>query len=273
MGKRVSNKENLPENSSRPAVYLALMPEYDTQGVMDAVSLLLVNTLPFGVDYDFDFYLDGEGVEGYEGHLGSNDHLNMSCVAFSDLQAGPEVDVYFTFKKEGKRVEVSKLVRVKPKLLHTSLKDFEPLGERAVVYELYNEVVKTQAIEHRQDNMPMQVDVELLRTYMLDNYTPESKYSVASTASNEVDLHFEAIMEDDGTLSAGEKLHIQLETFQKELDAAIANHQHSMVIIHGVGTGKLKKELYHLLKSHPQVRQYFPSLNPKYGFGATEVLF
>lgn len=273
MRKQASNKENLPDNSSRPAVYLALLPQYDSRGAMEAVGLLLINTLSWGVDYDFDLYMRKECVEGYEGHLEPDDHLEMCCVPFSELQAKPEADVYITFKKDGKRVEVSKLVSVKPKLLHTSLKDFDLIGEKAVVYELYNGVVKTQATEHRQYTPP-QVDADLLRTYMLDNFTPDTKYSIGSSAgAGEVDLHFDAIMPDDGSLSAGEKLHIQLETFHKQLDAAIANHQHSMVVIHGVGSGKLKKELYRILKDHPQVSRYYPSFNPKYGYGATEIEF
>lgn len=272
MRKQASNKENLPDNSSRPAVYLALVPAYDSRGVMDAVSLLLVNTLAWGVDYDFDFYMHNQCVEGFEGHLEPKDHLDMCSVSFSDLQANPEADVYITFRKDGKRVELSKQVKVKPRLLHTSLKDFDVLGEKAVVYELYNGVVKTKAIEHKQ-HVPPKVDAELLRSYMLDNFTPETKFLGGFVASGEVDLHFEAIMPDDGTLSSGEKLQIQLDAFHKELDAAIARHQQSMVVIHGVGSGKLKKEIYHILKDHPQVSRYYPSFDPKYGYGATEIIF
>jgi hypothetical protein len=116
------------------------------------------------------------------------------------------------------------------------------------------------------------VDTELLRLYMLENNVGRAKISVSSTGY-EVDLHFDAIMPDDGSLSSGEKFHVQLDTFQKQLDLAIANGLHQMVFIHGIGSGKLKKELYKLLQKHPHVRSYGPSLAPKYGFGATEVFF
>ena len=65
-----------------------------------------------------------------------------------------------------------------------------------------------------------------------------------------MDLHIEKLT-DWRHLSNFEMLTMQLNTFEKYLDLAIAHHQHNLIVIHGVGTGKLKDEIHEILKTTP----------------------
>ena len=161
-----------------------------------------------------------------------------------------------------------KTIRPKGKNL-VQFKHNEWLEAPAYTYELWLPP-KATAAGQPAPSKPLSVDTELLRMYMMESSPNKDDISISST-HHEVDLHFDRIMPDDGPLSSGAKLHVQLDTFQKQLDLAIANGLHYMVFIHGVGSGKLKKELYKVLQKHPQVRSYGPCYAPKYGFGATEV--
>ncbi len=72
-------------------------------------------------------------------------------------------------------------------------------------------------------------------------------------------------------LSNFEILTIQLNTFEKYLELAIAHHQHNLIVIHGVGTGKLKDEIHEILNARREVRSYINQYDPRYGYGATEI--
>lgn len=90
-------------------------------------------------------------------------------------------------------------------------------------------------------------------------------------AKYEVDLHIEKLSAQWQHLSNFEILTIQLNTFEKYLDLAIAHHQHNLIVIHGVGTGKLKDEIHEILKARREVRSFINQYDPRYGYGATEI--
>ncbi|MEO1418324.1 MAG: Smr/MutS family protein [Bacteroidota bacterium] len=89
----------------------------------------------------------------------------------------------------------------------------------------------------------------------------------------EVDLHIEELVKRPDRLAPSEIIQIQLEHFQKKYDEAIMNHHGSLIVIHGVGLGILKKEVHKLLKGKPEVKEFLPADPGKYGNGATKVVF
>ena len=69
------------------------------------------------------------------------------------------------------------------------------------------------------------------------------------------------------------KLTLQLQTLEKYLDLAVAHHQPSMIVIHGVGTGKLRDEIHEILRTRRDVKSFINRFHPAYGYGATEIFF
>ncbi len=258
-----------PLHTAPQGFYLAFVPRYDVAGTLHMFTLYLINRLPEEVHYDFDLEKNKQWHEGFEGQVSPGDTIVITDLDFMELDNQPIINLKCRVRWQGKTEFFEKSIRPKPKNL-LQLKHNEYLEAPAYQYELW--IPKATSNKPNAPAKTMAVDTELLRMYMLQNGTPVEKVSISSTRF-EVDLHFDAIMPDDGSLSSGAKFHVQIETFQKQLDLAIANGQHYMVFIHGVGSGKLKKELYNLLQKHPHVRSYGPSLAPKYGFGATEVYF
>ncbi|HEX6191742.1 MAG TPA: Smr/MutS family protein, partial [Chitinophagaceae bacterium] len=60
---------------------------------------------------------------------------------------------------------------------------------------------------------------------------------------------------------------------EKYLDLAMAHHLPSMIVIHGVGTGKLRDEVHEILKYRRGVKTFVNQYDPRFGYGATEVFF
>ena len=86
----------------------------------------------------------------------------------------------------------------------------------------------------------------------------------------EVDLHIHQLVDNERHLSKYDKLTLQLDTAQRQLDFAINKRIQKMVFIHGVGEGVLKMELETLFGRYDNVKFYAADFQ-KYGLGATEV--
>ena len=89
----------------------------------------------------------------------------------------------------------------------------------------------------------------------------------------ELDLHIENLVKEWEGLKNIAILAIQLNEFQRYLDLAISHHQHTMIVIHGLGRGKLKDEIHTILKQTPEVERFVNEYHPRYGYGATEIFF
>lgn len=85
----------------------------------------------------------------------------------------------------------------------------------------------------------------------------------------EIDLHIHELLDNYKRMSNAEIVNYQLSYFQKKLNEAYKNNYHKLVVIHGVGNGRLKHEVRSLLDS--QGIKYYDGSYSKYGFGATEV--
>lgn len=89
----------------------------------------------------------------------------------------------------------------------------------------------------------------------------------------EIDLHIEKLVADFKGMSNSVILQIQLKECQSALDLAYATHQNSIVLIHGVGKGKLRDEIHLLLNQTNFVASYVYDYDVRYGYGATKVFF
>ena len=133
----------------------------------------------------------------------------------------------------------------------------EALGEPAWVFSLRKDVMK-QAVE------------DLARSEFL-RITREDQPKKAEEI--EVDLHMEELVDEPEKVIPAEALRLQMEAVARALSDALVRHAESLILIHGVGEGKLKKEIHDLLRRTPHVRSFEAADSRKYGSGATKVTF
>ncbi|HLU95189.1 MAG TPA: Smr/MutS family protein [Membranihabitans sp.] len=91
--------------------------------------------------------------------------------------------------------------------------------------------------------------------------------------NRELDLHAEKLFDNPKSVSPEVIFNKQIQTFQWFLDKAKSMDIDRVFIIHGIGSGRLKNEISNLLKYDSEVSYYTNEHHPKYGFGATEVVF
>jgi hypothetical protein len=88
-----------------------------------------------------------------------------------------------------------------------------------------------------------------------------------------IDLHLPSRITESPNFEPKHALQIQLDIFEAELDIALVNGEIELTVIHGIGSGVLKKEVHKLAKKHPHVLTCVNEYNPLYGFGSTKITF
>lgn len=102
----------------------------------------------------------------------------------------------------------------------------------------------------------------------------KKKVTKRKTYSNEfvlvVDLHIEKLVKSKKGMSNYDILSLQLDTAKHKLDFSIQKRFPKVVLVHGVGDGVLKADIYSLLRRYDNIRFYDADYN-EYGMGATEI--
>ncbi|MCK8494481.1 MULTISPECIES: Smr/MutS family protein [Spirosoma] len=115
------------------------------------------------------------------------------------------------------------------------------------------------------------IQPEDLKAEMLKSKSELGGISV-ERPSSVVDLHIDALLPNGSDKrTPADLLTLQLTTFEKSLENAIASGMHDITFIHGVGSGALRTELHKRLSKHPNVKFYEDAQKQKFGYGATKV--
>ena len=165
-------------------------------------------------------------------------------------------------------------------LFHQSKDVIKPAIERNLKIKPNNLKKKVEIPGFEEKGFVMQIDSlqkeisssEILEKWQTGSARAEFKDLHSGSGKNlKVDLHIEAFSHDYATMSNDEILNEQMAMFEKELDNAIINNAESIVFIHGVGNGILRKKIHQKLSKHNHIRFYEDAEKSKFGYGATKV--
>jgi len=166
-------------------------------------------------------------------------------------------------KKRADQHEAS--LRLKPKQLFARIEELRQKGEATFSYKLFDEY----PVKSFEEKMHLPSVSGKSQRFFDASKTREN----LEPAKYEIDLHIEKLTDKPGELNNFEKLTLQLKTFEKYLDLAIAHHQSAMIVIHGIGSGKLRDELHEILRLRKGVKSFVNQYHPAYGYRATEIFF
>jgi hypothetical protein len=97
------------------------------------------------------------------------------------------------------------------------------------------------------------------------------KHVPSGPVLSEIDLHIENLADNYSGMSNGEIMQIQLSRFREALENAIIGGLETFYVIHGLGKGKLREEIFRILPEYKAVKSFKNEYHHKYGFGATEI--
>jgi len=232
--------------------------------VVEELKIHLVNRTDTG--YKFNYHVNYFGKPEFE--LKNEVHpfqdFYLHDIPFENLNDSPTFDFEFSLlqpqKTKTEHYEAS--LRLKPKQLFARIEEIRLKGEATFSHRLF-EKYPDREVEDK-------VESNFRRSIAFD--ASKAKQHLAPPLSV-VDLHIEKITDDWNGLSNHEIVTLQLKTFEKYYDLAIAHMQPSLIVVHGVGTGRLREEIHEQLKHRKEVKTFVNQYHPAFGYGATEILF
>ena len=235
--------------------------------VVEELKIHLVNHTESG--YNFIYRLNYLAKEGFElnSQVQPFEDFYLHDIPFENLNDSPVFNIEFSLVKPDKNkagyYETS--LKLKPKQVFNRIQELKRKEVATFSYKLFDQYPGKQAKET--------FDFTPLSNAGFKVYDAAQARQHLEPARHEVDLHIEAITADHEKMSSFEKLTLQLKTFEKWLDLAIAHRQKSLIVIHGVGAGKLRDEIHEILKLRREVKTFVNQYHPAYGYGATEIYF
>lgn len=269
--KKTSLPEQLPvEQASERAprlakgVYLSFMPVFKVQGmdeVVEQVKIYLLNELPQAIKYDYDVRIDGRSLFMHEGELHAFGNVYLHSVPYGEMNDQPRFNWRIADSKDGMMAPAEGVLRIRPSKLFEQISKVQESGAPTFTYTLIEDFKPRQKEEEPEQFVPPAVKQATVTAQSIE----APRY--------EIDLHIEHLVHSTKGLSNADIVHIQLETLQRYLQLAMAHRQERMVVIHGLGKGRLRDEVHQLLKRTPGVARFKNEWSGKYGFGATEIFF
>ena len=244
-------------SSTEQQLYLAIVN--DTK-ISHLFHLYIVNGTSYDIALNFSIQKDQiyDGV--YFDIISSRSSQRIASQTLTELDQGSSLHFQILRYKDGPYQPMQPMVLkkvIKAKQVITQQKDIPFLTEKG-----YLSILET-------DNN-ISLDVASLQEKLHENKTIAG--NEIHIPSREVDLHIEEITENFSNMKSEEMLRLQLETFRRSLEAAIAHHFTNIIFIHGVGNGTLRTEIHKQLGKHPHVKTFKDARKEKFGYGATEVI-
>jgi hypothetical protein len=263
-------KEKPAQNKIKDGIWLTFLPVFDSDEFGDEfvkeLKLHLINNTQQG--YNFSYSLNYFGKDDFElkNQIHTFEDFYLHDIAFEDINDNPNFRFDFSLltpeKKKAEHYETS--LKIKPKNIFLRVEEMKKKNEATFSYKLF-------------DDYPDKIVEEKIEVKTSPNnykiYEASQTRNQLEPAKHEVDLHIEKLTDNWSHMSNFEMLTLQLQTFEKYFDLAVAHHLPSMIMIHGVGSGKLRDEIHDLLRMKRNVKSFINQYHARYGYGATEIFF
>ena len=266
-------KEKTPpkplEKKVSDGVWLSFLPKFvnDEFGddVVTELKVHLINRTDQG--YNFNYFLQFFGKPEFElrNEITPFSDFYLHDIPFEDMNDSPAFSFEFSLLKPDKNkadyYEAS--LKLKPKQLFDRIEVLKQKGEATFMYKLF-------------DNYPPRPYDEIIETPVTKGakvYSLKDIKQHLQPARTVVDLHIEKLTDSWKHLSNGDILSMQLKEFEKWYELAVAHHQPQLIVVHGIGSGKLRNEIHDILRRKEEVKSFVNQFHPSFGFGATEIYF
>ncbi len=270
--------DQLPKEKPQPnqikvaeGVWLSFIPKFSLDDfndeIVDQLKIHLVNKT--GIAYKFIYTQQFLGKTDFEltNAIAAFHDFYLHDIPFEAVNDSPTFAFDFSLllpdKKKAPHFEV--FLKLKPKQVFQKIEEMKDNNEPTITYQLFTEY------PDKTDEPYFELGLLAAKGYKI--YDASKGRQHLEPARSVVDLHMEKLMVNFQHMSNFEILTMQLSEFQKWYELAVAHRQPSLVIIHGVGTGKLRDEIHEILKTKREVKTFVNQYDPRFGYGSTEIFF
>lgn len=252
-------------------VYLNFIPVFDKDvfedDVVEKLKIYLINQNEEAYHFNYNLYFSGDSNFQLKNTIEGLADFYLHDVNFEDMSDNPKFDFEFSLVNEHKKKALfyEASLKLKAKQLFKKIEETQQKNEPSFAYELFT---------HYPDRIEDEkVDLSRLGNAGYRVYDAGKMRQNLPPARSVVDLHIEKLTDSWKHLSNFEILTMQLDEFEKYYELAVAHRQSQLVVIHGVGEGKLRDEIHESLRLKNEVKSFVNQFHPLYGYGATEIYF
>ncbi|MGB3948857.1 MAG: DUF2027 domain-containing protein [Bacteroidia bacterium] len=255
-------------------IYVAFSPDKAELSEAD-INVWLINNTQYQIMFTYSLFQNGSFITLETGSISNNQSLLIETIDRTELIDFSTFKIealFFDTEQHEHQAPISESVKLKPIRLYKPNAFIENslISEKALIMN-----VCTIGENAQQTSFESKTDLTKL-LFQKKHQATQTKKSKPHISNNpayemELDLHIEELIENFQGMSNAEIILVQLKHFQLNLDNAINNHYRKLIVIHGVGNGRLKQEVRNILSSYKNL-QYFDASYSKYGFGATEIV-
>jgi hypothetical protein len=261
------------EKSTRTedGVWLTLLPVFETDefgdDMVELFRIHLVNNTATGMH--FEYRIRYAGKDGFE--LGNDLHafqdFYIHDIPFENLNDNPAISIEFDLltPDKNKAAYYEANLKLRGRQVFSRTEEMKKKGEATMPFKLFDRYPDKTVEEKPEPG--------ILATEGYKIYDAAKARQHLEPAKYEIDLHIEKLADNWRGMDNFEMLTLQLRIFEKYFDLAVAHHQASLVVIHGVGSGKLRDEIHEILKLKHEVKFFVNQYDARYGYGATEIFF
>ncbi|MEP6616399.1 MAG: Smr/MutS family protein [Ginsengibacter sp.] len=264
----VKTEKATPKNLFSTGVWLSFLPVFDKDifddDVVESFKIYLLNQT--GDGYFFSYRLKFAGNSDFElkNQVPPFTDFYLHDVLFEEMNDAPKIELEFSLLNPSKtRAEsFESSLKLKGKQLFQKIESMKLKNEPTFAYKLF---------EIYPDKLDLVApDYNYSGGLMYDASKPQQYLEPARSM---IDLHIEKLTDSWKHLSNFEILTLQLKHFEKYYYLAVAHHLPGLIVVHGIGTGKLKEEVHEILKTKKEVKSFINQYHTSYGYGATEIFF
>jgi len=254
---------------------LAFDPVKNWDDIVTKYHVFLINDTANEFIFSLQTTIPNQSNATTHGKLTRTSTFQLPDLLFDQLNDSPTYTIEaWTITTEGTGQKQQKVLKVKPQQFFKKVKTAPLLNRPVHLYILFDSVQPKKTKKEEDLKTYTQKNVRPVR----QQKSPSEKYKVHDVQeyanfSGELDLHIENLPSRKGKMNSREKLHLQLEHFDRFMEKAIRLGVPRVYVIHGIGKGKLKNMIASRLIQMPEVKTFKNEYHPRYGWGATEVIF
>jgi hypothetical protein len=271
--------DNIPKEKPQPnkvqvadGVWLSFIPKFALDDfndeVVELLKIHLLNHTNTAYQFVYTQQFFGEADFELKTEVQAFHDFYLHDISFASVNDSPSFHFDFMLlnpaKKKAEHYEVS--LKLKPKQVFKQIEEMKANNTPTITYKLFDDYP-----DRPEDNNTFDMSSLTARGFKV--YDAKQIRQNLPPARSVIDLHIEKLSNNFAHLSNFEILNIQLKEFEKWYELAIAHMLPTLVIIHGVGIGKLRDEIHQILKTKKQVSNFINQYDSRFGYGATEVFF
>lgn len=251
-------------------VWLAFLPVFDKDvfddDIVEKLKLYLVNQTDESFLFTYELSYAGEHEFELSNEILPLNDFYLHDIEFERLNDNPKFWFEFSPAKPDKKKApyFESFLKPRAKQVFQKIEEMKLKQEASFSYSLFEKYP-----DHIKEEKP---DLDKLASAGF-KISRGGRSGASNPPRTVIDLHIEKLTDRWQKMSNAEKLDLQLKTFEKYYDLALQHNQSMLIVVHGVGTGRLREEIHHLLQHKKEVKSFVNQFHPSFGYGATEIYF